>query len=104
VTTTPKESAEAKAIRVAQEKHTRLEENQAYLAHPNVAAFLKAIAEAEGGGYDFKYGAVKGKRTTPGGSPTHRLIRVPVSEARRRPRACIKSRSIRGANSAGRWG
>jgi len=65
VATTPKESAEAKAIRVAQEKHTRLEENQAYLAHPNVAAFLKAIAEAEGGGYDFKYGAVKGKKNDP---------------------------------------
>lgn len=65
VTTTPRESAEAKAIRVAQEKHTRFEENKAYLAHPNVAAFLKAIAEAEGGGYDFKYGAVKGKKNDP---------------------------------------
>ena len=28
-------------------------------------AFLKAIADAEGGGYDFKYGAVKGKRNDP---------------------------------------
>jgi muramidase (phage lysozyme) len=35
------------------------------LADPNVSAFLKAIAEAEGGGYDFKYGAVKGKRNDP---------------------------------------
>ena len=35
--------------------------NAAYLSHPNVAAFLKAIAEAEGGAYDFKYGALKGR-------------------------------------------
>jgi muramidase (phage lysozyme) len=65
VTTTPKESSEAKAIRVAQERNERLEENQAYLAHPNVAAYLKAIGAAEGGGYDFKYGAVKGKKNDP---------------------------------------
>lgn len=64
-TTTPKESAEAKAIRVALEKNTRLEENKAYLANPNVAAYLKAIAASEGGGYDFKYGAVKGKKNDP---------------------------------------
>jgi muramidase (phage lysozyme) len=64
-TTTPKESAEAKAIRVAQEKNSRLEENKAYLADPNVAAYLKAIALAEGGGYDFKYGAVKGEKNDP---------------------------------------
>lgn len=42
-----------------------LETNAAHLAHPNVAAFLKAIAEAEGGGYDFKYGALKGRRNDP---------------------------------------
>ncbi|MFC0250986.1 glycoside hydrolase family 24 protein [Massilia consociata] len=36
--------------------------NAEFLSHPNVAAFLKAIAEAEGGGYDFKYGALKGRR------------------------------------------
>lgn len=64
-TTTPKESAEAKIVRITQQKTTRLEENEALLAHPNVSAFLKAIAEAEGGGYDFKYGAVKGKRNDP---------------------------------------
>lgn len=38
-----------------------LQENLKHLAHPNVAAFLKAIAAAEGGGYDFKYGALKGR-------------------------------------------
>jgi len=61
-TTTPKESSEAKIIRIAQEKKVRLAENEALLADQNVSAFLKAIAEAEGGGYDFKYGAVKGKK------------------------------------------
>lgn len=30
-----------------------------------MSAFLKAIGEAEGGGYDFKYGAVRGKRNDP---------------------------------------
>jgi len=64
-TTTPKESAEAKIIRVQLKKSTRLAENEALLADRNVAAFLNAIAEAEGGGYDFKYGAVKGKRNDP---------------------------------------
>ena len=61
-TTTPKESAEAKIVRIQLKKSTRLAENEALLADRNVAAFLKAIAEAEGGGYDFRYGAVKGKR------------------------------------------
>jgi muramidase (phage lysozyme) len=61
-TTTSTESSEAKAVRIALKKKTRLEENLEYLADANVVAFLKAIGEAEGGGYDFKYGAVKGKR------------------------------------------
>lgn len=39
-----------------------IEANARHLAHPNVGAFLKAIAAAEGGGYDFKYGALKGRR------------------------------------------
>lgn len=65
MTTTPKESAEAKEIRILLNKKTRLEENEEYLANANVAAFLKAVSEAEGGGYDFKYGAVKGKRNDP---------------------------------------
>jgi hypothetical protein len=47
---------------ITQEKVTLLAENEALLANPHVSAFLKAIAEAEGDGYDFKYGAVKGKR------------------------------------------
>ena len=36
----------------------RLAENQEYLKNANVKAFLGAIAWAEGGGYDFMYGAV----------------------------------------------
>jgi muramidase (phage lysozyme) len=64
-TTTSKENAEAKIVRIRQEKTTRLEENRTLLADRNVGAFLRAIAEAEGGGYDFKYGAIKGKRNDP---------------------------------------
>jgi muramidase (phage lysozyme) len=63
--TTPQESAEAKIVRISQQKMSRLEENRAFLADRNVGAFLKAIAQAEGGGYDFKYGAVKGKKNDP---------------------------------------
>lgn len=61
-TTTPKASAAAKEIKVALDKKTRLEENEAYLATPNVKAYLVAISKAEGGAYDFKYGAVAGKK------------------------------------------
>ncbi len=64
-TTTLKENAEAKVIRVEQDRTTRLSENKAYLADPNVAAYLKAIAASEGGGYDFKYGAIKGRKNDP---------------------------------------
>jgi muramidase (phage lysozyme) len=35
---------------------------KSHLSNTNVKAFLQAIGEAEGGGYDFKYGAVKGKK------------------------------------------
>jgi muramidase (phage lysozyme) len=64
-TTTPRESSEAKAIRINQAKAARLAENEALLNDPNVAAFLKAVAEAEGGDYDFKYGAFKGRKNDP---------------------------------------
>lgn len=53
-TTTPHEDAEAKVVRVKPDKEQRLAENQKYLQDANIQAFLKAIAEAEGGGYDFK--------------------------------------------------
>lgn len=64
-TTTPKEDMSAKTIRITEDKKKRLSENTELLADRNVAAFLKGIAAAEGGGYDFKYGAVKGKRNDP---------------------------------------
>jgi len=64
-TTTPKESDDAKIIRIRLKRSTRLAENEALLADQNIAAYIKAIAVAEGGGYDFKYGAVKGKRNDP---------------------------------------
>ena len=40
-------------------------ENREHLKNANIQAFLRAIADAEGGGYDFKYGAVKGKKNDP---------------------------------------
>ncbi|WP_229440811.1 paar repeat-containing protein [Massilia sp. BSC265] len=49
------------APRLSSRRETLLAENTEHLTHPNVAAFLKAIAAAEGGGYDFKYGALKGQ-------------------------------------------
>ncbi len=48
----PRSSSRSEALQEANIEH---------LAHPNVGAFLKAIAAAEGGGYDFKYGALKGR-------------------------------------------
>ncbi len=63
--TTPREDAEVKVVRINREKEQRLAENREYLKDANMQAFLKAIAEAEGGGYDFKYGAVRGKKNDP---------------------------------------
>ena len=39
--------------------------NATALKNPNVSAFLTAIGKAEGGGYDFMYGAVEGKKNDP---------------------------------------
>lgn len=64
-TTTPKKDNKAKAIQVAPDPKVRIAENEEWLKNPNVSAFLKAVAEAEGGGYNFKYGAVRGKRNDP---------------------------------------
>lgn len=46
-------------------KEDRLALNRESLKNPNVQAFLKAIAQAEGGDYDFKYGAIRGKKKDP---------------------------------------
>lgn len=63
--TTPHEDSEAKVVRINFLKERRLAENKEYLKDPNIKDFLKAIADAEGGGYDFKYGAVRGKQNDP---------------------------------------
>lgn len=60
--TTPREDAEAKLVRIKRSKEQRLTEIREHLKNANIQAFLKAVADAEGGGYDFKYGAVKGKK------------------------------------------
>lgn len=66
VKTTPKSDTSVKKVYVkvnnAERQKTRLEENKEYLKNPNVKAFLDTIAQAEGGDYDFKYGAVKGRK------------------------------------------
>jgi uncharacterized Zn-binding protein involved in type VI secretion len=62
---TPRESAEEKAIRIDMRRARYRDENSEYLKNKNVQAFLKAVAEAEGGGYDFKFGAVKGRKNDP---------------------------------------
>lgn len=56
-----KRTASLDSAAPASRSEALLQENLRHLAHPNVAAFLKAIAAAEGGGYDFKYGALKGR-------------------------------------------
>lgn len=43
-------------------KAVRREQNEKYLENSNVKAFLGMITWAEGGGYDFKYGAVSGRK------------------------------------------
>lgn len=63
--TTPREDAEAKLVRIERNKEQRLAEMREHLKNPNIQAFLNAVADAEGGGYDFKYGAVKGKKKDP---------------------------------------
>lgn len=64
--TTPQESAEAKVVRISQQKMSRLEENRALLADRNVAAFLKAIAEAEGLAMITNTGLSRERETIPG--------------------------------------
>ncbi len=63
--TTAQVNTKTKVVKVKQDKERRLAENQEHLKNINVQAFLKAIAEAEGGGYDFMFGAVKGRKKDP---------------------------------------
>lgn len=63
--TTSRADSEAKIVPIKLTAEDRLAENREYLKNPNMLAFLKAIAAAEGGDYDFKYGAIKGRRNDP---------------------------------------
>lgn len=63
-TTTSITDTSAKEIKI-DKKAVRRAQNAEYLKNENVSAFLKAIALAEGGGYDFKFGSVKGKKNDP---------------------------------------
>jgi muramidase (phage lysozyme) len=60
--TTSQQDSSAKLLKIKLNKEDRLAENRQHLEDPNIRAFLKAIADAEGGDYDFRYGAVKGKK------------------------------------------
>lgn len=60
-TTTPDSDSEVKKIRIDTQA-VRREQNEDYLKNANVKAFLETIMWAEGGGYDFKYGAVAGRK------------------------------------------
>lgn len=59
--TTPKESTEAKEVRVRLSQAKRIEENRAYLKNANVKAFLDTVTKTEGGDYHAKFGWIRGK-------------------------------------------
>lgn len=48
-----------------QQHQSLLREDEISLATPNVRAFIEAIAWAEGGQYDLKFGGVKGRKNDP---------------------------------------
>lgn len=60
-TTTSTNNQLAKKIRIESKQKKRRDENDKYLNNANVKAFLGMIIWAEGGGYDFKFGAIDGK-------------------------------------------
>jgi hypothetical protein len=102
-TTTPKESSEAKIIRITQERATRLAENEALLADPNVAAFLKAIAEAEGGDMTSNMERSRGREMILGALQIFPRTRDRVLAGEPLRRACIRLQSTPGASMAQRW-
>jgi len=51
-----------KPLNVKFRQENRLSDNQKYLKNKNVKAFISAIAAAEGGDYNLKYGGVIGKK------------------------------------------
>ncbi|WP_229425234.1 MULTISPECIES: hypothetical protein [unclassified Massilia] len=102
-TTTPRESAEGKIVRIKLKQSTRLAENEAFLADRNVAAFIKAIAVAEGGGYDFKYGAFKGKRNDPWRFSDYSTHPGPGMGGRTTAAGMYQLRWRLGVNTAEKW-
>jgi hypothetical protein len=73
-----------------------------YQADPNAAAYLKAIAASECGGYDFKYGAVKGKKNDPWRFTDTSTHPGAGFGGRTTLPACTKSQLTHGASSAAR--
>lgn len=61
-TTTPEHDAKPKQIKARVDPAIRLAENKEFLKNSNVKAFIAAIAMAEGGDYNLKFGGVKGKK------------------------------------------
>jgi muramidase (phage lysozyme) len=55
-TVTPIKDSTPKTVSLDAKKQVRRAENEEYLKHKNVKAFLDAIAESEGGNYQAKYG------------------------------------------------
>jgi len=63
-TTTKASDSDPKKVKIDTQA-VRREQNEQYLKNANVKAFLQMITWAEGGGYDFKYGAVAGRKNDP---------------------------------------
>jgi hypothetical protein len=97
--TTPLNDKKPQTIKVDY-RSIRKTENQEYLKNVNVKAFLGAIAWSEGGGYDFKFGAVKGKAHDKWRFPTFPRIRVLAPMAIPLRLACIRSRKMSGSSTA----
>lgn len=59
--TTSQQDSSAKLLKIKLNKEDRLAENRQHLKDPNIRAFLKAIADAEGGDYDFQVWSGEGE-------------------------------------------
>jgi muramidase (phage lysozyme) len=60
--TTPQTDTQVKEVRAKMNQESRLSKCREELKNVNVQAFLRAISDAEGGEYNFLFGAVKGRR------------------------------------------
>lgn len=82
----------------------RMAQNKDYLQKANVKAFIGAIAAAEGGDYNLKFGGVKGKKTTSGNFQITRRTLGRVLTVRLQPPACTRSTRVLGMKWAPKWG